>query len=162
MTPPFGPFWSAKYLNLTCEIRILFCLTQKTYTLRKLKNQVLLFLSSWEPNLSDCMVPSDRMVYWEKKIFRLSQKERFLEQIEKNPHIFNYWWAGVSNYVYSTILVTTKVYIFLLYFTSDLLLIMRSQPASIEWTVTSTASFSHCWSYTEHSDLWIICVAYIW
>ena len=98
-----------------------------------------------------------------KNFFRLSQKERFLEQIEKNPSIFNYWWAGVSNYVYSTILVITKVYIFLLYFTSDLLLIMRSQPASIERTVTSTtAAFSHCWSYTEHSDLRIICVAYIW
>ena len=60
---------------------------------------------------------------------------------------------------YSTILVITKIYVFfLLYFTSVLLLIMQSQPASIAWTVTSTAGFYHCWSYTEHSHLlWIRC-----
>ena len=57
--------------------------------------------------------------------------------------------------VYSTILVIIKIYIFLLYFTSVLVLIMRSQPASITWTVTSTAAFYHCWSYTEHYDSWI-------
>ena len=39
---------------------------------------------------------------WEKN-FRLSQKERFLELIEESPYIVNYWCAGVSNYVYSTI-----------------------------------------------------------
>ena len=65
-----------------------------------------------------------------EKLFCLSQKERFLEPIEKNPYIVNYWWAEVSNYICSTILVITKIYIFLLYFTSVLLLIMRSQPAS--------------------------------
>ena len=45
--PPFGPFWSAKYWNLwggSCEITNLSCLIQKTYTLRKVKNQVLIFL----------------------------------------------------------------------------------------------------------------------
>ena len=55
----FGPFWSVKYLNCegeNCRIRILSHLIQKTYTLRKVKNQVLLFQSSWEPNLSDLMV----------------------------------------------------------------------------------------------------------
>ena len=52
-----------------------------------------------------------------------------LEAIEKNPYIVNYWWAGVSNYVYSTIFVITKIYIFLLYITLVLLLIMWSQPA---------------------------------
>ena len=57
--PPFCPFWSAKYLNFggeSCEIRILSRSIQETYTLRKVKNQVLLFLSSWEPNLSDLIV----------------------------------------------------------------------------------------------------------
>ena len=90
-----------------------------------------------------------------EKLFCLSQKERFLEPIEKNPYIVNYWWAEVSNYICSTILVITKIYIFLLYFTSVLLLIMRSQPASIAQTLTSTAAFYHCWSYTEYYDLWI-------
>ena len=55
----FRPFWSAKYLNfggVTCRIRILSCSIQDTYTLRKVKNQLLLFLSSWVPNLSDLMV----------------------------------------------------------------------------------------------------------
>ena len=55
----FRPFWSAKYLNfegVSCEIRILSRSIQETYTLRKVKNQVLLFLSRWEPNLSDLMV----------------------------------------------------------------------------------------------------------
>ena len=97
-----------------------------------------------------------------EKIFRSSQKERILESIEKNSYIVNYWWAGVSNYVYNTILVITKIYISLLYFTSVLLWIMLSQPASNAWTVTSTAAFYHCWSYTDHSDLRIWCVVYIW
>ena len=100
-----------------------------------------------------------------KQIFfsRLSQKKKFLEPMEKNPYIVNCWWNCVSNYVYSTILVITKVYIFLLvYFTSALLLIMRSQSSSIAWTVTSTTALYHCWSYTKHSDLWIRCIAYIW
>ena len=39
---------------------------------------------------------------------------------------------------------------------------MWSQPASIAWTVTSTAVFYHCWNYTKHYDLWIRCVVYIW
>ena len=53
------PFWSPKYLNfgsVSSETRILSRSIQETYTLRKVKNQVLLFLSSWEPNLSDLMV----------------------------------------------------------------------------------------------------------
>ena len=74
----------------------------------------------------------------------------------------SYWWAGISNYVYSTISVITKIYIFLLYFQSVSLMIMRSQPASISWTVTSTGAFYHCWSYTDHSVLWIRCVVCIW
>ena len=56
---------------------------------------------------------------WGNFLFRLSQKERFLEPIPKNLFIVNYWWNGINNYVYSTILVITKIYIFhLLYFTS--------------------------------------------
>ena len=43
--------------------------------------------------------------------FRLSQKKIFLEPIGKSPYIVNYLWAGVSNYVYSIILVITKIYI---------------------------------------------------
>ena len=84
-------------------------------------------------------------------MFWLTQRERFLKPIEEKSLY------RVSNY--STILVITKIYIFfLLYFTLVLLLIMRSQPASIAWTVISTAAFSHCWSYTEHSHLlWIRC-----
>ena len=53
--------------------------------------------------------------------------------------------TGGPVYVYSTILVIMKIFIFyLFYFTSALLLIMRSQPASIAKTVTSTAAFYHC------------------
>ena len=64
----------------------------------------------------------------------------------------------VSNY--STVLVISKIYIFLpLYFTLVLLLIMQSQPTSTAWTVTSTVEFyHHCWSYTEYSYLlWTRC-----
>ena len=43
--------------------------------------------------------------------FLLSQMERFLEPIEKSPYIVNYLWAGVGSYVYSIILVITKIYI---------------------------------------------------
>ena len=55
----FHLFWSAKYLNFgggSRDIRILSHLIQGIYILRKVKNQVLFFLSSWEPNLSDLMV----------------------------------------------------------------------------------------------------------
>ena len=59
MGSSFRSFWSANYLNfggVRCEIRILPRSIQETYALRKGKNQVLLFLSSWKPNLSDLMV----------------------------------------------------------------------------------------------------------
>ena len=59
MGSSFRSFWPSKYLNfggVSCKIRILSRSIQETYTLRKVKNQVLLFLSSWEPNLSDLMV----------------------------------------------------------------------------------------------------------
>ena len=59
MGSSFRSFSCAKYLNfggVSCEIRILSRSIQETYTLRKVKNQVLLFLSRWEPNLSDLMV----------------------------------------------------------------------------------------------------------
>ena len=59
MGSSFRPFWSAKYLNfggVSCEIRILSRSIQETYTLRKVKNQVLLFLLSWEPNLPNVMI----------------------------------------------------------------------------------------------------------
>ena len=55
----FRPFWSVKCLNFgggSCELRILSRLIQRKYTLRTVKKQVLLFLSSWEPNLSDRIV----------------------------------------------------------------------------------------------------------
>ena len=42
--------------GVNCEIRILSRSIQKTYTLRKVKIQVLLFRSSWEPNLSNVML----------------------------------------------------------------------------------------------------------
>ena len=95
--------------------------------------------------------------------FSIISKGKILIADRKSPYIVIYLWAGVRNYVCSIILVITKIYIFpLLYFTSVLLLIMRSQPSSIAWTVTSTAAFCLCWSYKEHSDLWIRCVVNIW
>ena len=159
--PSFGPFWSAKYLNWggeSCEIRILPCLTQETYTLKNLENQLLLFLPCWKPSLPDCTLY--RVIFF--FFFVIISKGKVFRANRKNPYIFNYWWAGVSNYVYSKTLVITKIYIFILYFTLVLLLIMRSQPASTEWTITSTAAFSYCWSYTEHSDVWLRYVAYTW
>ena len=59
MGSSFRSFWSSKYLNfggVSCKIRILSRSIRETYTLRKVKSQVLLFLSSWEPNLFDLMV----------------------------------------------------------------------------------------------------------
>ena len=74
--------------------------------------------------------------------FRTDQKKSLLR--------YKYCWASISNYVYDTIVVITKIYIFLLYFTLVLLLIMRSRPASIGWTVTFAAAPYHCCSYTEY------------
>ena len=45
-----GLFWGE-----SCETRILSRSIQETHTLRKVKNQVLLFQSSCKPNLSDLM-----------------------------------------------------------------------------------------------------------
>ena len=59
MGSSFRSFWSSKFLNfggVSCKIRILSRSIRETYTLRKVKSQVLLFLSSWEPNLFDLMV----------------------------------------------------------------------------------------------------------
>ena len=59
MGSPFGPFWSAKYLNFggeSCEIRILSRSIQEAYILRKVKNQVLLFPLKRKLNLTDLMV----------------------------------------------------------------------------------------------------------
>ena len=65
------------------------------------------------------------------------------------------------NFLKSNILEVKILYILeIFYFTSVLLLIMQSQPASIAWTVTSTAAFYHFWSYTDHPDLQIRCVVY--
>ena len=77
-------------------------------------------------------------------------------------HLSNYWGVDISNYVYNSNSMITKIYIFLLHFASVSLLIMRMQPALIAWTVTSTATFYHCLSYTDHSVLWIRCVVCIW
>ena len=53
MGSAFRSCWSAKYVNfggIGCDIRILSRLIQEAYTLRTVKNQVLLFLLRWEPN----------------------------------------------------------------------------------------------------------------
>ena len=42
-------------------------------------------------------------------------------------HLNNYWWVGISNYVYNTISVITKNYKFLLYFASVSLLIIEAK-----------------------------------
>ena len=55
--PSFGSFLSEKYLNFggeSYETRIFSYSIQET--LMKVKEQVLLFLSGWEPNLSDLIV----------------------------------------------------------------------------------------------------------
>ena len=101
-----------------------------------------------------------------KIFFPIISKGKIFRAVRKNPYIVIITDESLSsNYVYSTILVITKIYMFLLlYFISVLLLIMRSQAASIAiaWTVTSTGAFCHCWSYMKHSDLWITCVVDIW
>ena len=48
---PFGPFWSAKYLNFggeSCEIRILSCSIQETYKFRKVKKNRFYFFNRVE------------------------------------------------------------------------------------------------------------------
>ena len=102
------------------------------------------FLGTYEP----------RVNYLKRKTFKSRSKRSSLFR-------YKYCWASISNYVCNTILVITKIYIFLLYFILILLWIMQSQPTSIRSTVTSTAAFYH-WSYTEYSVLWNRCFVYIW
>ena len=80
----------------------------------------------------------------------------------KSPiHLSNYWWAGISNYVYNNLSVITKMYIFLLYFSLVLLSITQSEPTLITWTVTSRAVFKILY-ITRNMNLWIRCIVFIW
>ena len=80
-----------------------------------------------------------------EKIFRADWKESLLV----NRCLQHYFGDHGDSYISSP----------LFYFSFA---IIQSQPASIAWTVTSTAAFYHCWKYTEHSGLWIRCVVCIW
>ena len=51
MVSEITEFWNWKFWD-----RIMSRSIQETHALRNVKNQVLLFLSSWEPNLSDLMI----------------------------------------------------------------------------------------------------------
>ena len=51
MVSEIPEFWNWKFWD-----RIMSRSIQETHALRNVKNQVLLFLSSWEPNLSDLMI----------------------------------------------------------------------------------------------------------
>ena len=51
MVSEIPEFWNWKFWD-----RIMSRSIQETHVLRNVKNQVLLFLSSWEPNLSDLMI----------------------------------------------------------------------------------------------------------
>ena len=114
--PSFGPFWSAKYLNWggeSCEIRILPCLTQETYTLKNLENQLLLFLPCWKPSLPDCTLYGGIFFFF----LWLSQKVRSLEPIEKilislitgepvsaTMSIARLWWSRRFTYLFFILL----------------------------------------------------------
>ena len=51
MVSEITEFWNWKFWD-----RIMSRSIQETHALRNVKNEVLLFLSSWEPNLSDLMI----------------------------------------------------------------------------------------------------------
>ena len=104
---------------------------------------------------------SSRVSYcWFISLGHWTFKRKRLKQLP--IHLSNYWWAGINIFVYSTVLVITEIHIFLFFFTSVLLLIMRSQPGSIAWIVTSTAAFYHCWSHMEHSALYTFDINIVW
>ena len=90
---------------------------------------------------------------WKRKDFwGLSKKVLILlitwELVSAAMFVALYWWS--QRFIFP-----------LLYFTSVLLL-KRSQPSPIVWTVISKAAFYHCWSYTNNFDLRIRFVVYIW
>ena len=107
---------------------------------------------------------SELLLYWGTYHFKSDWiRVCNLFQNRLTIHLSNYWWAGISNFVCSTILVITEIYIYISPFlTSVLLLIMRSQPTSIAWTGTSTAAIYNCWSYIEHSVLYIFDTKIVW
>ena len=148
-------------LLIICKISSLFCSFFKMWALTSsvdcyqaiIKNKKQFYKYVVSHMLA--LLVFDKSTYEKVWIFSLI--------VDKRLNLCNYWWAGISNYVYSTILLITKIYIFLLlYFISVLLFIIRSQPMSILWTVTSTAVRYDCWSYIEHCVLWMRCVLYIW
>ena len=65
---------------------------QETHTLRKVKNQVLLFLSSWEPNLSDLMVyecKNSMLSVWVKhQIVDVNIQDQKLCGMRRIPSVF--------------------------------------------------------------------------
>ena len=75
MGSPFGPFWSAKYLNFggeSCETRILSRSIQETYTSRNVKN-----------NLNNL-----RAISWSKNMTFLTKKAVIKENFAHN-HVHN-------------------------------------------------------------------------
>ena len=95
----FCAFWSAEYLNfgdVSCEIKTFSPSIQKTYTLMKAKKQVLFFLSSWEPNLSDLMLFCKGL-----KLKFLNVKSVFLRmQFLLVAIFFLYFWFSVWVEIY--------------------------------------------------------------
>ena len=105
MGSSFHLFWSANYLNfggVSCEIRILSRSIQETYTLRKVKNQVLLFLLSWEPNLFDlfCLFQNDILHRVDARI--LKPLSPFFSECSFYwlQHFFLYFWLSVWVEIY--------------------------------------------------------------
>ena len=115
-------------------------------------------------------------IFWKKKIIKKSniqeasqtlKKIYFLDYLRRkdfysrSTKILISLITGEPVFVYITILMITKIYVFLLlYFTPVLLLIMWSQPASIAWTVTSTTAFYHWWN-TQNILIYELDVLYI-
>ena len=102
----------------------------------------------------NCLVQCRRIsCNWGKKFFIISKEKIFRadwkESLLVNRCLQHYFGDHGDSYISSP----------LFYFSFA---IIQSEPASIAWTVTSTAAFYHCWKYTEHSGLWIRCVVYIW
>ena len=95
----FCAFWSAKYLNfgdVSCEIKTFSRPIQETYTLMKVKKQVLFVLSSWEPNLSDLMLfcIGLKLKFWNVKSVFL--RMQFLLVVT----FFLYFWFSVWVEIY--------------------------------------------------------------
>ena len=93
---------------------------------------------------------------------RLSQKEKFLEPIEKNSHFVSFTGEPVSAIMSTTLFQWSQRFTYFFFIFS--FVIDNAKPTCLDCVSNNIyRAFNYCWIYIEHSVWWVRCaVVYIW